>query len=140
MTSYIHKENRSLKIRQRDFRKFADDIRNRGRIPVILEVSSACSVGPLIRTMYSVPQDITIGKFLEELYTDSSMRNVDRLYLYWENIYVPREVQIKKMYYKCQDTEDGFLYMKYSNRHSVGKFVANWTQRKIDWTSMKIES
>lgn len=125
----IYKDTYTIEQRRTDFERFINS--NRGdRVPVILEVSESSTFGPLKKYKYSVPYDLTIRELIKEVLKEKTIS----LYLYWDNIYVPKDVIMGPFYDQCKDT-DGFLYLKYSDRHSIGKLIRDWTQMKVSWNS-----
>ena len=138
MSVFDYKEQIMHDIRKEETEMFLCNTVNVNNVPIILEISNSSSAGPLTGYTFQSSRDHTIGQFVESLLGNSGSKDVKRWYLYYDNVYIPRYVNVGKLYDKYKDG-DGYLYMKYSNSHSFGKRLSDWGNRTFKWIDLKMD-
>lgn len=108
--SFDYKTNKTAEYRKNEsahiMTKYAD------RVPVICEVlPSSRQKLTLDKHKYLVPQDLTVGQFLNIIRRRVQLRPENALYIFTEHSELPTISKLMSELYNSSKNEDGFLYL-----------------------------
>ena len=90
------------------------------KIPIIIEASKSCTLNPISKNKFLVPEDLTLGQFLNIVRKRIELDSKDALFVFINDKTLPAtSANINQLYNDHKD-EDGFLYMTYCNENTFG--------------------
>jgi GABA(A) receptor-associated protein len=89
------------------------------RVPIIVEVSSACPELVLNKKKYLVPSDLTVGQFLYVIRKRIKLTSEQALYIFFNNSLPTTSELIGGIYKKFKDSDD-FMYAEISLENTFG--------------------
>ena len=113
------KKQTSLEKRIEQFEKIKKEYPN--KIPIILERSQKCSINKIIKTKYILSNELTMSEFIKIIREKLELEPERALFFLANGKYLVSGSEIlSEVYDKYKDSEDGFLYLTYSEEIVYG--------------------
>ena len=113
------KKQTSLEKRIEQFEKIKKEYPN--KIPIILERSQKCSINKIIKTKYILSNELTMSEFIKIIREKLELEPERALFFLANGKYtVSGSEDLAQVYDKYKDSEDGFLYLTYSEEIVYG--------------------
>jgi len=90
------------------------------KIPIIVEKGKSDKLPVIDKAKYLVPQDITVGQFLNIIRKRIQLSESEALFIFIENNTLPSNSMTIVNIYENHKNEDGFLYITYCGENVFG--------------------
>ena len=113
------KKKNSLEKRKEQYEKIQKEYD--GKIPIILERSENCTINKVIKTKYILSNTLTMAEFIKIIREKLELEPERALFFLANGKYtVSGSEDLAQVYDKYKDSEDGFLYLTYSEEIVYG--------------------
>ena len=113
----IFKENNPIEKRKNESKTIIN--KYPGRIPIIVEKYTDCSLPKIDKMKYLVPNDMTISHFMFVIRKRIKLEPSQSLFITVNSVLVSSSSTVGEIYDDNKD-EDGFLYVVYCSENTFG--------------------
>ena len=89
------------------------------KVPIIVDIAKDCSLKPLDKNKYIVPNDMTMGQFLYVIRKKIEIKSGDAIFIFCNKCLVKNSDTLLSVY-NINKHENGFLYFTVSTESTFG--------------------